>query len=68
MMGGMEDPSEHSERDAWTVFLMILYVGTVLLLVADRLVRIGPAVGNLIFVALPLLAAIAASARLEDHD
>lgn len=54
-------------REALMVLAAVFVVGLLLIAVADRVVEIGPTLGNILFAALPLLAAVAAAARLH-HD
>lgn len=52
-------------RDALIVLLGVFVVGLLLIGTADRLLHFGPALGNALFVALPLVAAAAARLRQD---
>ncbi len=62
-MSHMAGLNEHSPRAALIVLLLVIFGGAALL----HLVHLGPALGNAVFAALPLMGAAAASTRL-DHD
>ncbi len=66
-MRHVEFPDERSPRAALTVVLVVIFGGAALLHVVALFVHVGPALGNAIFVALPLMGAVAASTRLH-HD
>jgi hypothetical protein len=59
---GSQDPRG---REALLVLLAILLGGFILIVAADRLLDLEPAVGNALFLALSLVAATAAAARLR---
>lgn len=55
-------------REALLVLLAVLLGGATLIVAADRLLHVGPTLGNVLFAALPLVAAAAAAARLRHDD
>jgi hypothetical protein len=55
----------HGRSDAMLVILGVLLGGAVLLGGVEHIHHLGPAVGNVCFVAVPLLAATAAAKRLH---
>lgn len=54
-------------REALLVLVASFLCGLLLIATVARLIHIGPTLGNILFSALPLLAAVAAAARLR-HD
>ncbi len=66
-MSHMAGLNEHSPRAALIVLLLVIFGGAALLHLVDLFVHLGPALGNAVFAALPLMGAAAASTRL-DHD
>lgn len=69
----MDDREYTGERDqrgreALLVLLAVFLGGLVLIAAADRILNIGPTLGNVLFAALPLFAAVAAAARLRHGE
>lgn len=60
--GRHTDSQDPRGREALLVLLAILIGGFILIVAADRLLHLRPALGNALFVALPLVAATAAAA------
>lgn len=65
--GHYTDGQYERGREAFLVLLAILLGGLTLFAAADRLLNIGT-LGNIPFAALPLLAAVAAAARLHHGE
>jgi hypothetical protein len=66
--GEYTDGQGQRGREALLVLLVILLGGLVLIAAADRLVNVGPIPGNILFAALPPLAAVAAAAWLHHGE
>lgn len=58
---------DQRRREALLVLVASFLGGLLLIVAAARLIHIGPTLGNILFSALPILAAVAAATRLR-HD
>jgi hypothetical protein len=56
---------DERRREGFLVLLGVIVVGLVLIGAADRVLHLGSTVGNVLFTALPLVAATAAAVRLR---
>ena len=63
--GKYADEGDQRGREARLVLVTVFIGGLILIAAADRLLNIGPTLGNILFTALPLLSAVAAAARLH---
>jgi hypothetical protein len=66
--GRHTDSQDPRGREALLVLFAVLLAGFLLIVAADRLLHLGPALGNALFVALSLVAATAAATRLHHHN
>lgn len=58
---------DESGRAGLRVFIIVFIVGLLVIAVVNRLFELGPTPGNILFVALPLVAATVAALRLHHH-